>query len=140
MRPIKGRSGRGRYALLAKMWVSVSVFSRSFLCLCSLFSPLPYLPSASVPAEHAAAACRLKARVGVCCGEEAAAAAEEKKRKTEEKQRCNTGALGACESAFAALRCAEGERKVSYQTAKGAMKAESGKVEEREEKMSSLSL
>lgn len=49
--------------------------------------------------------------------EEATAAAKERERKREEKQRWNAGALGACESAFAALRCAEGERKVSYQTA-----------------------
>lgn len=57
----------------------------------------------------AAAAGRLKTWVGVRGGEEAAAAAKERERKREEKQRCNTGALGACESAFAALRCAEGE-------------------------------
>lgn len=93
--PIKGRSGRSRYALLAKMWVSVSVFSRSFLFPCSLFSPLPYLPVCA--AEHAAAACRLKTGVAVQRrgGEEAAAVAKERERKREEKQRCNTGALGA---------------------------------------------
>lgn len=84
--------------------------------------PLLFIFSSSLPlsvcaAEHAAAACCLKTKVGVRGGEKAAAAAKERERKREEKQRCNTGALGACESAFAALRCAEGERKVSYQTA-----------------------
>lgn len=78
--------------------------------------PLLFIFSSSLP-SLCQCACRLKTGVGVCCGEEAVAAAKEKKRKREEKQRCNTGALGACESAFAALRCAEGERKVSYQTA-----------------------